>query len=375
MSTREIIVDPRNQIFVSAASVWEIAIKRALGKLRFNENVAETVEEAGFSALPVTLFHAEQAGALPPYHRDPFDRMLVAQAQAEGSCHRHPGRQHPALRRTFDQGWIGGSPRGRSSYAHVIPAERFDAEMTLRTLALAIEEHVATVTLDRPAAGNSVNELMASELRETCESVDADPDVRVVLLTGRGDAFCLGTDGPGPVDGLRAAAAVAAVRKPVIAVLNGDAVDQGLEIALACDIRIASTCARLGLTHLARGAIPWDGGTQRLPRLVGIGRAMDMLLTSRLLDAGEALEAGLVNELAEAADLRTRARALAGTVAGQGPIAARYLKEALLKGADMTLEQGLRLEADLNIILQSTADRAEGIRSFLERRSPLYRNE
>ena len=245
----------------------------------------------------------------------------------------------------------------------------------LRTLTLAIEEHVATVTLDRPAAGNSVNELMASELRETCESVDADPDVRVVLLTGRGDAFCLGTDGPGPVDDLRAAAAVAAVRKPVIAVLNGDAVDQGLEIALACDIRVASTCARLGLTHLARGAIPWDGGTQRLPRLVGIGRAMDMLLTSRLLDAGEALEAGLVNELAEAADLRTRARALAGTVAGQGPIAARYLKEALLKGADMTLEQGLRLEADLNIILQSTADRAEGIRSFLKRRSPLYRNE
>ena len=245
----------------------------------------------------------------------------------------------------------------------------------LRTVTLAIEEHVATVTLDRPASGNSVNELMASELRETCESVDADPDVRVVLLTGRGDAFCLGTDGPGPVDDLRAADAVAAVRKPVISVLNGDAVDQGLEIALACDIRVASTCARLGLTHLARGAIPWDGGTQRLPRLVGIGRAMDMLLTSRLLDAGEALEAGLVNELAEAADLRTRARALAGTVTGQGPIAARYLKEALLKGADMTLEQGLRLEADLNIILQSTADRAEGIRSFLERRPPVYRNE
>ena len=84
VSTREIIVDPRNQIFVSAASVWEIAIKRALGKLRFNGNVVETVEETGFSALPVTLFHAEQAGALPPYHRDPFDRMLVAQAQAEG---------------------------------------------------------------------------------------------------------------------------------------------------------------------------------------------------------------------------------------------------------------------------------------------------
>ena len=247
--------------------------------------------------------------------------------------------------------------------------------MALHTLTLAIEEHVATVTLDRPASGNSVNELMASELRETCESVDADPDVRVVLLTGRGDAFCLGTDGPGPVDDLRAAAAVSAVRKPVIAALNGDAVDQGLEIALACDIRVASTCARLGLTHLARGAIPWDGGTQRLPRLVGIGRAMDMLLTSRLLDAGEAMEAGLVNELAEAADLRTRARALAGTVAGQGPIAAMYLKEALLKGADMTLEQGLRLEADLNIILQSTVDRAEGIRSFLERRSALYRNE
>ena len=245
----------------------------------------------------------------------------------------------------------------------------------LRTVTLAVEDSVATVTLDRPAVGNSVNELMATELRETCEGVEADPGVRVVLLTGRGDAFCLGTDGPSPVENLRVADAVASVRKPVIAVLNGDAVDQGLEIALACDIRVASTCARMGLTHLVRGMIPWDGGTQRLPRLVGIGRAMEMLFTSRLLDAGEALEAGLVNELADADDLRTRSRALAGTVAGQGPIAARYLKEALLKGADMTLEQGLRLEADLNIILQSTADRAEGVRSFLERRPPIYRNE
>ncbi len=247
--------------------------------------------------------------------------------------------------------------------------------MKLRTVTLAIEENVATVTLDRPAAGNSVNELMASELREVCERVEAEPGVRAVVLTGNGDAFCLGTDGAGPVGNLRVSDAVAAVRKPVIGVLNGDAVDQGLEIALACDMRVASTCARLGLTQLARGAMPWDGGTQRLPRLIGIGRAMDMLLTSRLLDAGESLEAGLVNELVEAADLQARVRDLAGTISRHGPIATGYLKEALLKGADMTLEQGLRLEADLNILLQSTADRAEGVRSFLERRQPRYHNE
>ena len=216
---------------------------------------------------------------------------------------------------------------------------------------------------------------MAFELREACERVGQDSDIWVVVLTGSGDVFCRGTGLSSSLENLRVADAVAAVQKPVIAALNGDAIDQGLELALACDIRITSSQAMLGLTQVEQGMMPWDGGTQRLPRLIGSGRAMEMVLTSRLLEAEECLEAGLVNELAESGSVMDRAHELASAISKHGPIATRYLKEALLKGADMTMEHGLRLEADLNIILQSTVDRGEGVRSFLERRTPEYRNE
>jgi enoyl-CoA hydratase/carnithine racemase len=251
--------------------------------------------------------------------------------------------------------------------------------VTFHALSLETEGHVATLTLDRPSAGNAVDETMAFELREACAQVGRDGDVWVMLLTGSGDTFCRGTDLSStpvdPTETLRVAGAVAGVQMPVIAALNGDATDQGLELALACDIRIASSGVRLGLTQVSHGTIPWDGGTQRLPRLIGPGRAMEMVLTSRLLDADECVEAGLVNELVDPSRLMDRARELASTVSSHGPIATRYLKEALQKGADMTLEQGLHLEADLNVILQSTADRTEGIRSFLERRKPEFKGE
>ena len=141
------------------------------------------------------------------------------------------------------------------------------------------------------------------------------------------------------------------------------------------NLRVAVSGAHLGLTHVAGGTMPWDGGTQRLPRIVGQGRAMEMILTSRLVDAQEALEIGLVNFAAEREEAVGYAMSLATTIAAHAPIAARYLKETLVKGADMTLAQGLGLEADLTVILQSTADRAEGIASFLERRAPRYTGE
>ena len=246
------------------------------------------------------------------------------------------------------------------------------------------DRRIATVTLDRASTGNAVDQRMAIELGDACEQLDQDGDIWVVVITGVGDAFCLGSD-PSVIQmaqdeaesllSLRVAGRIAAMEKPVIAALNGDAIGQGLELALACEIRIASSEARFGLTQVNDGLMPWDGGTQRLPRLVGCGRAMEMILTSRMVDAGEALEIGLVNEVEEPGQVVQRAQEMASTIAGQGPIAARYIKEAVLKGQEMTLEQGLRLEADLNIILQSTADRAEGIRSFLEKRRPQYRGE
>ena len=246
---------------------------------------------------------------------------------------------------------------------------------------LSIENHIATITLSGPGTGNAIDERTAQQLRDACEVVRQDDDVRVCVITGADGVFCTGTefdgDAPSPddFDRLRVSEAVAAIEKPTIALVSGDAIDQGLEIALACDLRVAATGARMGLTHLASGIIPWDGGTQHLPRLVGQSRATEMILRSRLLDSQEALEIGLVNYAGSAEDAVEYAMSLAATVASHAPIAARYLKETLIKGADMTLAQGLGLEADLTVILQSTADRAEGIASFLERRRPEYRGE
>ena len=250
-------------------------------------------------------------------------------------------------------------------------------------VAVETDQRVATVTLDRPSSGNMVDERMAFELRDACRRLDADDDVWVVIVTGSGDAFCRGSELPGAADRsegrladslglLRVSDSVAAIEKPVIGAVNGDAIDQGLEVALACDIRIASSAGRFGLTHVEEGLVPWDGGTQRLPRVVGRSRAMLMILTSRVVEAEEALNIGLMSRLVEPRALLSEARALADAIAGHGPIAARYLKEAVLKGMEMTLEQGLRLEADLNFLLHGTADRDEGIRSFLERRRPEY---
>ena len=173
----------------------------------------------------------------------------------------------------------------------------------------------------------------------------------------------------------RAASALASVEMPVIAAINGDAIDHGLELALACDLRIAARGVRMGFTDLSRGIIPWDGGTQRLPRLVGRTYALELLLTSRLMDSEEASKVGLVNFVVDPECLVSTTEKLALEIASGAPIAARYAKETVLKGMDMTLEQGLRLEADLNIILQSTSDRGEGLRSFLEKREPEFKGE
>ena len=246
---------------------------------------------------------------------------------------------------------------------------------------LFIEDYIATITLGRQDAGNAIDEQTAQQLRDACEAVRRSDDVRVCVITGAGSVFYGGTEFL--VDGatsdelarLRVSEAVAAIEKPTIALINGDAIDQGLELALACDLRVASEDARMGLTHLSYGMIPWDGGTQRLPRIVGQSHATAMILTSRLIDAQEALEIGLVNHVTEREEAAGYAMSLAATIASYAPIAARYLKETLLKGADMPLAQGLGLEADLTVILQSTADRAEGIASFLKRRQPEYRGE
>jgi len=243
------------------------------------------------------------------------------------------------------------------------------------------EEHpVATLKLANAGSGNRIDAVLAAELREACRAVMDDEDIHLLILTGSGEVFSVGRDtkqgdsAPGLdwMVQLQVASSLAALPIPVLVAVNGDALDHGLELALAGDLRVAATTARLGLTDLSRGVLPWDGGTQRLPRLVGQAWARDMILTSRVIDAHQALALGLVNRVVEADQLMAEVRQLADTILMGGPIAARYAKEALRKGMDLSLGQGLGLEADLNVILQSTADRAEGIQSFLQKRQPKF---
>ena len=232
------------------------------------------------------------------------------------------------------------------------------------------------VTLYRPGDGNRLNGVMAAELRELSSELSTHDGLRVVILTGSGPVFSTGRDTPTDAERigeLQAAKAVASLPVPVLVALNGDATDHGLELALAGDLRIAAPRAKLGFSPPAAGSFPFDGGTQRLPRLVGPGWARDLLLTGRMINAGEALNIGLVSRVAvEGEDVMQLARQLAAQIAEGSPLGARYVKEAVTLGADLTLGQGLGLEADLNVILQSTADRAEGIASFLQRRPPEF---
>ena len=221
---------------------------------------------------------------------------------------------------------------------------------------------------------------MALDLTEVADSVNRDDSIRVVVLLGRGRAFSSGWEGIRirsyrELSAYQAAASIACIERPVVAAINGDAVGQGLELTLAADLRIAVLDARFGLPHVGRGVIPWDGGTQRLARLVGPGRATELLLTGELIDAQEAWRIGLVNRLVERENLQTATESVAAQIAQAAPLAAQYAKEAVVKGIDISLDQGMRLEADLSILLHTTRDRAEGIRSFLERRSPQFRGK
>ena len=242
--------------------------------------------------------------------------------------------------------------------------------LTTGPVLLSLNANVATITLDRPDNGNRIDEEMAAALGEACRLVSEDDGLRLVVLTGNGNVFSIedGSTAPG-----RSGAPVSALAIPVLVVLNGDATGPGLELALAGDLRICVPSAQFGFPGLANGVLPQDGGTQRLPRLVGPSWARDMLLTGLMVDAKEALSIGLVNRVAEqTGQLAAVLAELTAQIVGGSPLGARYAKEAVGKGMDLSLDQGLELEADLNVILQSTSDRAEGIISFLEKRGPKF---
>ena len=259
---------------------------------------------------------------------------------------------------------------------------------TYRTLRYHSQPPVVWMTLDSPHSSNRINVAMAAELRLACQQL-REEGAYVAVLTGAGQSFSEGREPLSPpkyeaghlrnstdwLETHRVASVLADVEIPTIAAINGPATDHGLELALACDFRACAKGALLGFTDVSKGTMPWDGGTQRLTRLIGKARALEMLLTCRLIDADEAYRIGLVNTVVEPQDLLSYTQELAMKISSGAPIATRYTKEAVSKGMDMTLSQGLKLEADLSVILQSTVDRTEGVSSFLDRRTPNFKGQ
>jgi enoyl-CoA hydratase/carnithine racemase len=246
-----------------------------------------------------------------------------------------------------------------------------------------VADHVATITLNRPEVRNAMNTALREAMYERFAALAVDDDVRAVVVTGAGDkAFSAGADIREFVEPLVPTQFRDQRRRldfrqvmdrcpqPIIAAIRGVALGGGLELALACDLRIAGDDALLGLTETNLAIIPGGGGTQRLPRLVGRGKALEMILTGMRIGAAEALRIGLVERVVAAAQVITAARELARELAGRAPVAIRYAKEAVVKGLGMSLDDGLRLEGDLSALLRTTEDRLEGARAFLEKRKP-----
>jgi len=244
---------------------------------------------------------------------------------------------------------------------------------------------VATITLSRPDSKNTINTQVAAELKDLRDRICRDKAIKIVLITAAGkDSFCAGTDAEEfyALENLKnhlelflVASTIDTFDRPVIAVICGDAFGQGLELALACDLRICSESARFGMNQISDGQMPFDGGTQRLSRLVGKANAMEMILLGETIDAVNAHRIGLVHRVVPRAELMEVAMDLAYKMASLSPISLSYTKEAVKKGMDLTLDQGLRLEADLYYLMHTTQDRTEGIKAFQEKRRPQFKGE
>jgi enoyl-CoA hydratase/carnithine racemase len=248
-------------------------------------------------------------------------------------------------------------------------------------------DQVVLLTLNRPEVMNSFNFAMLRGLKERMEGIQFDPDVRVVIITGAGKAFCAGADlkERATYSELQVKEFIFTIRnlftfiesigKPVIAAVNGVALGGGTELALACDLRIVSSIATMGLTETRLAIIPGAGGTQRLPRLVGRGKAKELIFTGRRVDAEEALQIGLANKISSPETRLDEARAMAALICETGPIAIQQAKYAINHGLETDLHTGLAIESNAYWITIPTEDRLEGLTAFREKRKPVYKGK
>lgn len=257
--------------------------------------------------------------------------------------------------------------------------------MPFENLLIERDGAVLIVTLNRPKVLNALNAQTLAELGQAVDEAAADEAVRVVVLTGAGEkSFVAGADinelaVQTPVNGREHARSgqrvfdrIERLGKPVIAAVNGFALGGGCELAMACTVRIAADTARFGQPEVNLGLVPGYAGSQRLPRLVGRGRALELLLLGDMIGAQEAWRIGLVNRVVPAADLMAEARALAQALAQKAPVAVRYILDAVTSGADMTFADAEEYEATLFGLVSSTDDMREGTRAFLEKRAPSF---
>jgi enoyl-CoA hydratase len=258
--------------------------------------------------------------------------------------------------------------------------------MSYANITYEIEDGIALITLNRPKVLNALNDELLGELDQAMADAGSDDAVGVIILTGSGEkAFAAGAD-IGELARLDALGAVNLARrgqgitrrmerlgKPIIAAINGFALGGGCELAMACTLRIASDAAVLGQPEVNLGTLPGYGGTQRLSRLVGKGRALDLILTGRNVKADEALAMGLVNQVVPAHGLLEAARKLAGKLRGKAPLALRFATEAIDGGFEMSLDDGFNWEAHLFGLCASTEDMKEGTSAFLEKRKPAFK--
>ena len=276
-------------------------------------------------------------------------------------------------------GYAGGTKRLHLLHSSVMSYEH---------ILVAVTDGVALVTLNRPKVLNALNTALLHELDEALTQLGVDNSVRAVIVTGAGEkAFAAGADieelaavdqasGQALAErGQKVFGKLETLGKPVLAAINGFALGGGCELALACTVRIASETARLGQPEVKLGLIPGYGGSQRLPRFVGKGAALKMLLTGEMVSAAEALRIGLVEEVVPAADLMTRVRTLAGVMAGMAPVAIQQCLTAVHEGYDLPLNEALAHEAALFGLCCGTADKAEGTRAFMEKRAPKWQGK